>query len=1255
MAGTSLAQGITRLLAPTDKATALMEEFGIEIVRNSDGGLDLEETIKNLQVAFAGMSKETQVANAKVIFGQTALKGWLPLISASADEWDNLADKIKNSTGATEEMMNEMEKSGSFQFKIMQSAITDFLIVVGDALAPAMKDIAEMVTEMANKFSGWVTKMKETNPEMLSLIGKLGMLAVVLPPAIMMFGKLTSGLGNTFTATGTTIKAFTTFAKHSMMVAKGVEVTDGKVGLLAKGLGGLINTFGGTTVAIAGGVTALVGLGVAVGGNEKALTWLQDRWGVFGREVGRICEVLNGTFQMVFGNLGHLLVGLGKMIFAFLTGKWTQIDDIWRETWANMENTTAEAWSDMKAESTRAIAKIREASEGELSKLEKSFETVYGKITNLTVDNAGDVAKSLSDTVDGFSNDMLLMLRGTSDTMSVLLEGIDQSMSNKDITKKLKDNLESMASSGKYTASKIEADFKEAFELIQSNASTSSKRVESEVSKITSSLSRLAQDGVDNVAKNIHNIMSSMDSETYNTLRNMGDTWKALFDGVEQGSLDSQTKLLQNLKSLETDAEGIIDALNKELQSGFDETGKRIEETSANAQESLKQTSDAFAQMVEAIKENSANGMDEASRIFAEGLATLDAETVTSLMNTSDHWYSILSGTVDENGQLIEGFANQVLWNLGWVSEQTPEKLEGFKEGLLQALVEANLISAEQFEVLTGAVEESGETISEEADRIGENIKTSLNIEAEGQAFGRTFRNISTTVGEEAENISNDSIMFGKKLNEALDVEDKEIKLGNTFRNIAGSIATEGTNIVSESEKIGQGIDEGVSFEGTQQKVQEELNNINTTIAESGGTLSESAKASGEKARSSFLTGLTEASAQETALDTQLINEEHLMTQMELAGQKAISKFAESWVANSDVLTEALTLTLDMIGEQMSISIDGISLSMDGVNMKLALLNDTLDLVKNNIETLNRGNLGALMGSISNSNAKMRELITSTSEARIEANKLGKESTSGLTEQLRQSQARMIALKSDTTSTATEVKKLGDRKLNNLATQIDIVKKKVEETRNSVVNFINKIKDLNNQNLSGVTSRVSNLNSYLQDGINKAGSFKSRLQELNYVTFNNLINGLANVNSWLGTVRSNAYNTQTAVGSISTTRPRTIDSDIYGVGNYINQLYDTAPVNMAKYQTRGGYYTSNSLAGTGNQARKIQSQKEQLDLMQQQNDLLRQLLLATTNIGGDIRVSVDLDGKQVAKSTAKYMEKEISTLTKRKTRLGGNF
>ncbi len=44
MAGTALRGGLTRLIAPTDKAKALMDEYGISVQKTADGNVDLRAT-----------------------------------------------------------------------------------------------------------------------------------------------------------------------------------------------------------------------------------------------------------------------------------------------------------------------------------------------------------------------------------------------------------------------------------------------------------------------------------------------------------------------------------------------------------------------------------------------------------------------------------------------------------------------------------------------------------------------------------------------------------------------------------------------------------------------------------------------------------------------------------------------------------------------------------------------------------------------------------------------------------------------------------------------------------------------------------------------------------------------------------------------------------------------------------------------------------------------------------------------------------
>ncbi|WP_291748729.1 phage tail tape measure protein [Clostridium sp.] len=1170
MAGTSLATGITRLLAPTEEAQAVMKKLNFEVVKGKDGSLNLGETVKKLQKCFSGLSKDAKTANAKIIFGQTALKGWIPLINASSESWESLANDIRNAEGATDEMMREIEKSGSYSFKILQSAISDFLIVVGDALAPALKAAAEKITEIYVKLSNWVEKMKETNPELLELIGKVALLAIVVPPLISIFGKLTGGLGKLFEGTAKSTKAFISFSKRAAQVAGDVYKVGGKVGFLTEGISTLVGALGGGPVIIGAVIAALTGLAIALGDNETALSWLQEKWGTFGMVVGGVCEFLNGLFSLTFGNLGHLLMAIGKTLAAIFTGDFWSIKGIWQDTWADIENTTAKAMSNIKLETTRSIQKMRNMTMEELSKVGEGFETVYGSLSGLTADTVDKVAKDLTSFVSSSSKGILDIMKGTSDSMAVLLEGIDTSKTQEEILKKLKANLESMARSGKYSADKLKSDFEDAFEAIQRNASDGAKRVGNQVDKITKNIGLLGQRTASEVAGSVHDIMSRMDDETYNTLKNMGGTWQQLFNGVEKGSLDSQAKLLKNLQAMGNDGRAIVDKLNKELQGAFDETGKKIEDSANGTQNSLKATSEAFSTMVQTIKDNSTTGVSAIADVFANGLSTLDVETIKSLRNTSDSWYSILDGTIDSSGKLVDNLSQQILWNLNWVAEQSPEKLEGFKTNLLQALVDANLITDGEMKALVETIDNATKDASEKSANTGEEIKDNITPDGASESLKQALDEANQTFIDKSSEIVNNSALAGEE---------------------------------------------------AQKKFDEKVSNLGKDVQ----------------------------------VDSNIINIEALGVQFQNAGTLAIQNFVIGWSNNAGLITEAINLGLSTISNDFSATIGLLNLAFDGVLQKIGLLNDTLNFTTEKINQINGVGFSPLENGVNNVKLRIGEVNVGVLEAKASLDNLCSTSVANLANGFFDANSKTKELKESVKGTSDEVQKLSGKNINNIIKQIVDLKEKTIKSKEELVRFLEKLDKLIAMSFKDILANLDSINSKIVSGQGYADTFKTKLQSLNNISFNTLISGLSSVNSWLSSVKSNANNASFAISNVSTKKPRSIEENgalLSGI-DYYNSLLRSSTFDITKYQTRGGYYNSTSMAGTGKIAMELKTQREQNELMKQQIILLNQLLAATMGVSGDVNVNVQLDGYSLAKAGARYMNSEINKINKRKNRLMG--
>lgn len=1179
-AGNALSSVFINLTQASGQSAKAMEELGISAFDANGNIKPMEKTlaeIKKKMESFDGDKQEVLLTN--MLGGKTQAKTLMKLLQGIDSQTGDFTERYKNlktelegqidfsqlenGTTALSAMAEAMNDNLKGDIDELTSAIEEGVISIFERYEPQIREYVQKITQAILDIT---KKIKELTPAQLEMIGSIAKWSVVAPIALKGIGMLTSGFGGLMTNTGKAFKLFkdTKSVVDAGKALKGVSTASNLVGKAMLVMGVSIST---SAVVITTAIAVLTGLAIAIGENENALSWLQDKWGTFGEVVGGICEHLNGWFTLAFGNLAHLLGGVGKSLGAILTGKWRDIDDIWRETWAKMENTTAKAVSNIAMESTKAISTIRTSSQEELSEIEENFETVYSNISNLTKDNHKDVAKNLVEVTGGLSDKALLIMRGTSDTMAVLFENIFSHHTPEQKLKQLEKNLKAMASSGKYSADKIKEDFEKAFTLIENNASTSSKRVGEEVKTITGHISRFAQDGVEGVAKNISGTLKDMNEDTFSTLKNLGENWQTLFNGVELGSKNNTSVILENLNKMGTNTTEIIDALNKELQAGFDETGKKIAETTELVDGTTKTTSEAFATMVDSIKNNSNTGMSDVANIFAEGLKTLDGETILSLTKTSDQWYSILHGAVDSSGNLVDNLAQQILWNLGWVSEQSPETLEGFKDGLLQALVDANLITEGEMQVIVDTITEKTQEVVDNAEGTGEELK------------------------------------------------------------------------------------DNITPEGTAEKVKQELDAVTESYQEKSKEISEASAQAGEEAQKKFDEKVSQL-GKDVQVDDNIINVENLGTQFQNAGTLAVQNFIIGWSNNKELITEALDLALSTITNDLSSKFEVLNLNIDGVVQKIVILSDNVTKLKDNVSLLDGTQLAQLNSSINTVHESIKLVLNSTLEAKTEVSTLGKTSTKNLTNDLNNTSKKLVEVKNNTTKASTEVQNLNKKNVNKVTEQVNKLKSSIDKTKDSLVKLIDELDKLLGKSFSKIHSRIEGISSRISTAIDRSATLKSRLNELNYISFDTLINRLSSISSWLSSVKNSAKNTSYAIQEVK--KPKLINLDDVNVessigADYLSNIYTRAPFDINNYKTSGGLYNS---ATTESYDIKSNARNNNNDLLLeallQQNQLLQQLLKTST-----INVGVNLDGREVARSTARFMDTEINKINKRKNRLGG--
>lgn len=102
------------------------------------------------------------------------------------------------------------------------------------------------------------------------------------------------------------------------------------------------------------------------------------------------------------------------------------------------------------------------------------------------------------------------------------------------------------------------------------------------------------------------------------------------------------------------------------------------------------------------------------------------------------------------------------------------------------------------------------------------------------------------------------------------------------------------------------------------------------------------------------------------------------------------------------------------------------------------------------------------------------------------------------------------------------------------------------------------------------------------------------------------------------------------------------------VGQMFNDVFKSV-LKIDDYKTSGGFYKPKSITKplVENQG----GNREIIDALIKQNQLLMQILAS----GNTVEVGLNVDGRQIAKASARYMNDEISKINRRKTRLGGAF
>lgn len=279
-AGTSLRNIILSLTAPTDAAADALTSLGVSVFDTEGNMRSLEDVFTDLKSTLDTKSLEEQQKILNTIFNKTDLADVGTLMSSLGDTWDDLEEKVKNSSGALEDANEIMSNTPEAKIANLSSAYEALQLVFAETLVPVITEGIEALTALITLFN--------ESPE---AVQKLAVIGTVL------------------TAIGTAIGALVIFIGS-------VVSAIGAIGTALAPIGGILSTLGATfttvftaiagaislpVVAVVALVAAIAGIGVAVYKNwEDIKVWTSDL-------VSSLSEFFSGLGESISSAFGGIV------------------------------------------------------------------------------------------------------------------------------------------------------------------------------------------------------------------------------------------------------------------------------------------------------------------------------------------------------------------------------------------------------------------------------------------------------------------------------------------------------------------------------------------------------------------------------------------------------------------------------------------------------------------------------------------------------------------------------------------------------------------------------------------------------------------------------------------------------------------------------------------------------------------------------------------------------------------------------------
>ncbi|MDH8063991.1 phage tail tape measure protein [Lactococcus lactis subsp. lactis] len=209
-AGTTLRGALSRLAKPTKPMIEKMQELGVSFYDASGKMIPLKDQISVLKKSFTGLTQEQKNNALVTLYGQESLSGMVALVDKGPDALSKLTTSLQNSDGAADKMARTMQDNMNSSLEQMMGAFESAAIVIQKILAPAVKQVADAVSGLVDKFVSAPEPVQKMIVTIGLIVAAIGPLLLIVGKAIKIFQTMKVGflalrsglalIGSSFTA-----------------------------------------------------------------------------------------------------------------------------------------------------------------------------------------------------------------------------------------------------------------------------------------------------------------------------------------------------------------------------------------------------------------------------------------------------------------------------------------------------------------------------------------------------------------------------------------------------------------------------------------------------------------------------------------------------------------------------------------------------------------------------------------------------------------------------------------------------------------------------------------------------------------------------------------------------------------------------------------------------------------------------------------------------------------------------------------------